>query len=115
MCALTVTETNHSSHVSHVRGRKDEGLDKAETGDGMKRGIIAARGSVTGRSALYETGGHPSVVFLLYRSACRENRRCARARETRKLLFVPVISHQQALHRHYRNNELNGCTASAIA
>ena len=59
-------------HVSHVRGRKDEAHYQAETGDGMERGSIAARRSLTGKGKLHETGGHPSVVFLLYGAGIRE-------------------------------------------
>lgn len=60
-------------HVSHVRGRKDEANYQAETRDGMERGSIAARRSLTVKSTLYETGGHPAVVFLLYGSGFRES------------------------------------------
>lgn len=38
----------------------------------MERGSIAARRSLTGKGKLHETGGHPSVVFLLYGSGFRE-------------------------------------------
>ena len=81
----------------------------------MKTASIAARGSVTGKSTLYETRGQPSGVFVLYGWTCREKRRCVRALGTRKLRLMPAVCHQQALHKDFHNNELNGCTAGALA